>query len=120
MKLSIRFFLALLLSFALPINGMAQTLMAAHFAAGSASSEAHAEHAHGHAEHGLSAMTPCAAEHDSNGLICDTGQECKTSGILQLHVAESTPPAPDQPQLLATLDFLPLLLPEPLWHPPRT
>lgn len=115
-----RLFLALFFTIALPVNGMAQMLMqAGPPAADPVSMSPHAMHA-GMSEAAMQqVMAPCD-EHDSNGLVRDSGEECKTSGLLQLHFGKSHALPPAQPPLLAEIGFLPLPLPEPLWHPPRS
>ena len=119
MKRSVRLFLALFFTFALPINGMAQVLMQTGAMLGEPTrSMSHDMHAMPVADM-HAAMADCD-DHSSNGSVCDSGQECKTSGLLQLHFAKSLALPPDQPWLATTARFIPLPLPEPLWHPPRS
>ncbi|SDS54643.1 hypothetical protein SAMN05216421_1723 [Halopseudomonas xinjiangensis] len=115
-----RLLLALFFTLVLPINGMAQSLMQT---GSSIPSEApalkHDMHSMMSADEMHGAMAACD-DHESNGVVCDSGQECKTSGLLQLHVAKSHALPPGQPPLMLSASFVPLPLPEPLWHPPRS
>ncbi|UAW97231.1 hypothetical protein KEM63_10355 [Halopseudomonas nanhaiensis] len=120
MNRTMRLFLALFFTIALPANGMAQVLMQA----GSytpdpvpmSSHDMHSMMSDADMQHVMAACN----DHDSNGLVCDSGEECKTSGLLQLHFGKSHALTPALPPLIAEAGFLPLPLPEPLWHPPRS
>ncbi len=117
-----RLLLALFFTIALPANGMAQMLMQTGSAvSGTMQSLGHDMDATMSADemHAVMAMAACD-DHDSNTQVCDSGQECKTSGLLQLHVAKSHVVPPGQPPLMLSASFVPLPLPEPLWHPPRS
>lgn len=116
----VRLFFLLLLSFALPINGMAQALMVA----GQGTLGAHesmqmpAHHAHqGMAE----AETDCFEAGDSGkgSQVCKSGQECKTSSLLQLSLGKPLSLPLGQAPALPPSEPAPALIPDAVWHPPR-
>jgi len=119
MKVYIRSFLILLLAFAMPINGMAQLLMPM----GPSTS-----HVMPDMQNMTSSSSPmvgtqpgCCANHEQGkSLVCKVGQECKTSSILQLAVA-NTPQIPAAKPLRSFYNQkTPSLLLDTVWHPPRT
>lgn len=118
---SIRLFVLLLLSFALPINGMAQALMLAgqgtdsHHAMPMPSADDH------HAHPGM-AQSDCfeAADGAKQGsLVCKTGQECKSSSLLQLSLGKLLSLPLGQAPALPPAEPSPSLIPDAVWHPPR-
>lgn len=111
----------LLLSLTLPINGMAHMLMPAgehkmmHSGDAPISMSMHAEEA------GMGADDECF-EHDKTGKstgVCKSGQECKTSSLLQFSLGKA-PLLPAGQQVSAhPSDIAPSLIPDAVWHPPR-
>ena len=117
---SVRLFFLLLLSFALPINGMAQALMLA----GQGSMAAHdsmpmpAHHAHA----GMAAgETDCLQADDSGkgSLVCKSGQECKSSSLLQLSLGKPLSLPLGHAPALPSSEPAPSRIPDAVWHPPR-
>lgn len=117
---SVRLFFLLLLSFALPINGMAQALMVA----GQGTLAAHESMqmpAH-HAHQGMAdAESDCFEASDSSkgSLVCKTGQECKSSSLLQLSLGKPLNLPLGQAPALPSSEPAPSLIPDAVWHPPR-
>lgn len=133
MKRSIRLFMLLLISLMLPINGMAQTLMGVGSSSASQVSESVASHAsHGtpdghagmsmHDDHTKDAMCGnCSdAEHNDDSLVCKSGQECKTSSLLQVFAGTHPRVPPAQSLAVFNSDFLPTAVADAVWHPPRS
>lgn len=116
----VRLFFLLLLSFALPINGMAQALMVA----GQGTLGAHESMqmpAH-HAHQGMAEVeTDCFEAGDSGkgSQVCKSGQECKTSSLLQLSLGKPLSLPLGQAPALPPSEPAPALIPDAVWHPPR-
>lgn len=132
MKRSIRLFMLLLVSLMLPINGMAQSLMGLGSLPISEPFESAATHA-GHGSHGshgtkgvdshaLDAMcSDCShAEHNAGSVVCESGQECKTSSLLQVMSGEHPNVPSGQSLTVFSSEFLPAAVADAVWHPPRS
>ena len=118
----------LLISLMLPVNGMAQSLMGL----GTLPTSERFESAAPYADHGSHAAmqadihTPDAmcgdcshAEHNAGSLVCDSGQECKTSSLLQV-MSGGHPNVPSGHSLAVfSSEFLPAAVADAVWHPPR-
>lgn len=117
---SVRLLVLLLLSVALPINGMAQALMVAGQGT-PAAHEAMQMSAH-YAHQGMAdAESDCFEAGDSgNGSqACKTGQECKSSSLLQLALGKPLNLPLGQAPALPPSEPAPSLVPDAVWHPPR-
>lgn len=118
-----RFFIALLLVLALPINGMAQLLMPAMTSMPHSMSGVD----------GMNAMAPshvivdaddaepeCCEGHDHAKMtVCKTGQECKTASLLQIAAAKGQALPAAKPVTHPFTDQIPSRLLDAVWHPPR-
>lgn len=116
---TVRLFVLLLLSLALPINGMAQALMVA--GQGTLAHESMPMPAH-HAHPGMAdAQTDCleAGDASKGSLVCKSGQECKSSSLLQLSLGKPLVLPLGQPPAAQASEPAPSLIPDAVWHPPR-
>lgn len=111
MKRHLRLLLLLLLSLTLPLNGVAGAFAFAEPCA--------------MGQHGISMedmQASCCEDHQqqmSSGKVCKTGQECKSSSMLQVTVIK-TPLLLSHPAAVSlTSDFLPTTSPSGVWRPPR-
>lgn len=122
----------LLISLMLPVNGMAQSLMGLgslpiserfESAAPNADHGSHGAHAAMQTDiHAFDAMCgDCShTEHNAGSVVCESGQECKTSSLLQVMSGEH-PNVPSGHSLAVfSSEFLPAAVADAVWHPPRT
>ncbi|WP_313086258.1 hypothetical protein [Pseudomonas sp.] len=118
-----RFFLVLLLMFALPINGMAQVLMPVKTTVSHVMSEMDGmdSMAYSHAMVGTNGVEPeCCEGHDhGKTTVCKTGQECKTASLLQIAAARAQALPAAKPVTPPFSDQIPYRLLDAVWHPPR-
>lgn len=111
MKRHLRLFLLLLLSFALPLNGMASM---------GAFAEACPMEAQGHVMDGMQgSCCEDRQEQSANSETCKSGQECKTGCTLQVCVIKSSVEPSGQTVHAFSLDFVPAPTPFGVWRPPR-
>lgn len=111
MKRRLHLLLLLLLSLTLPLNGVAGAL---------AFAEPCAMGQHGISMEDMQASC-CEDQHKplSSSKVCKTGQECKSSSMLQVTVIK-TPLLLSHPAAVSlTSDFLPTTSPSGVWRPPR-
>lgn len=122
----------LLISLMLPINGMAQSLMGL----GGLPAPERFESAAPHADHGshgahdamqvgmhaTDAMCgECShTEHNAGSLVCESGQECKTSSLLPVMSGEHPDVPSGQSLAVFSSEFLPAAVADAVWHPPRS
>lgn len=117
----IRLALLLLLSLALPINGMAQMVLPT--SQGWAMQHDHAEMSMAmHADKAAITDDAECLEHDASGkssAVCKSGQECKTSSLLQVSLGRAPLLPLGQQVSVHPSDIAPALIPDAVWHPPR-
>jgi len=119
MQRLVRLFIFLLLSLALPINGMAQMLLPVG-QGGMMSHESQAEASSlMHAGMGMQGDECFDHEQPGKGVVCKSGQECKTNSLLQLSLGKPLTLPLSQPVLIHRDDTAPALIPDAVWHPPR-
>lgn len=117
MKRHLRLFLLLLLSFTLPLNGMASM---------SAFAEPCPMEAQGLAMDSMQAMDgmqgSCCEDQQKQpgvGKTCKSGQECKSGCALQVSVIKSSVVPSSQTVPSFSLDFVSSPTPFGVWRPPR-
>ncbi|NDZ07177.1 hypothetical protein [Pseudomonas aeruginosa] len=111
MKRRLHLLLLLLLSLTLPLNGVAGVL---------AFSEPCPMEQHGISMEDMQAS--CCEDHQqqmSSGKVCKTGQECKSSSMLQVSVIKTPLLFSRSVVITPTHDFLPTASPSGVWRPPR-
>ena len=111
MQRHLRLFLLLLLSFVLPLNGMAGVV-------------AVAEPCPMEAQHlAMDGMQGSCCDDQQKqpaaGKTCKSGQECKTGCTLQVSVIKSSVVPSSQTVPSYSLDFIPAPTPFGVWRPPR-
>lgn len=116
---SVRLLVLLLLSLALPLNGMAQALMVAGQGTTPAHESAPMPAHHAHAD--MAGDSDCMSAGDSSkgSVVCKTGQECKSSSLLQLSLGKPLLLPLGQPPAAQASEPAPALIPDAVWHPPR-
>lgn len=117
MQAYLRLFLLLLLSFALPLNGMASM---------GAFAEPCPMEQQGVAMDDMPTMdgmqgSCCDDQQEQPGVskTCKSGHECKTGCALQVAVMKASIVPSSQTALLFSLDFVPSPTPFGVWRPPR-
>lgn len=119
MQRHVRLFIFLLLSLVLPINGMAQMLLPVS-QVGNMSHGSQAEASSlMHAEMGMQSDECVDHEQPGKGVVCKSGQECKTNSLLQLSLGKPPMLPLGQPVPVHPSDSTPSLIPDAVWHPPR-
>ncbi|MEX6504014.1 hypothetical protein [Pseudomonas zhanjiangensis] len=111
MKPHLRLFLLLLLSFALPLNGMASMGAFVEPCPMEQQDLAMADMEH--------ACCDQQMEQPAAGKTCKSGQECKTGCTLQVCVIKSSIEPSAQTVPSYSLDFVPVPTPFGVWRPPR-
>ncbi|MBE7377153.1 hypothetical protein [Pseudomonas lopnurensis] len=113
MKACLRLFLALLISFALPLNGMAAPALSAQPCQMQDGMDMSA-----HAGHPSMTQDDGGHSHKGNPL-CDSDHQCKTGSMLQAGVVK--PAVATAPPLLGSAypDFFPARSGVDVWRPPR-
>lgn len=92
-------------------------------AAQSTAHEMHEIHDLQHSQHDITAMTTGdheCCDQEATTLVCKSGQECKTSSLLQVSVVKVPLFSPDQHAPGLSIDRVPSLAPDVVWHPPRS
>lgn len=72
-----------------------------------------------HAEMGMQGDACFDHEQPGKDVVCKSGQECKTSSLLQLSLGKPLTLPLGQPVLVHPSDSTPALIPDAVWHPPR-
>lgn len=104
-------FIALLMFLALPVSGTAQSM----------AFETHHDMNLSSMASGSELATPAhkCGDVDETTSVCENGQECKTSNLLQLALGKVVSPAlPPRPSALLA-GQIPVRAPDIVWHPPR-
>ncbi|MCQ4318905.1 hypothetical protein [Stutzerimonas stutzeri] len=117
MTVNMRSFLILLLVLTLPINGMAQLLMPA-------TSSVHHPMADMEGMSGINGMDDadqdCREGQDQGPTtVCKSGQECKTSSLVQIAAAKADVIPAANPVTTLYNDQIPSRLLDAVWRPPR-
>ena len=114
MTVKMRSFLILLLVLTLPINGMAQLLMPA-------TSSVHHQMADMEGMSGMDNADQDCHEGQDQGptTVCKSGQECKTSSLVQIAAAKAAVIPAAKPVTTPYNDQIPSRLLDAVWHPPR-
>ena len=107
--------MVLLMILVLPVSGMAQTMT---FDTGHAMSPSAMASSDAASELATSEHDCC--DPDAFGSVCENGQECKTSSLLQLALGKVVSPALSPRPSALLPGRAPTRAPDVVWHPPRS